>query len=234
MPSHYPRPEMLAETGWLAEHLDDPSVRIVDCDDPAAYWRLHIPGAVGLQAHHYLKDPRDPVHVMPPDVFAAAMSAHGIGDDTLVVAYDGSGGKYAARLWWTLEYYGHTRCKLLNGGFHKWLREGRPVTRDVPSIGPARFQVRSGPDCLCTVDDVRDAVGRDDTAVWDVRSLAEHSGDDPRENRRAGHIPGAAHLEWLELTDAPPEWSGHLLPADEIRQRLEAAGITPDKQVYAH
>ena len=86
MPSHYPRPELLAETDWLADHLDDPSIRIVDCDEPPAYQRLHIRGAVGLKVHHYLKDPDNPDHIMPPEMFAAAMSEHGIGSEHLVVA----------------------------------------------------------------------------------------------------------------------------------------------------
>ncbi len=234
--SDYPHHELLAETGWLAEHLDDASIRIVDCDEPSAYWRLHIPGAVGLTAHHYVKDPRDPNHVMPPRIFEEAMSAHGISNDHLVVAYDGSGGKYAARLWWALDYYGHANCKVLNGGFHKWVDEGRPVTRDQSPVETARFRVprQSRGDCLCSLDDVRAAIGRDDTIIWDVRAQAEHSGEDARENKYGGHIPSAVHLEWLEMTAAPPEWSGLLLPADEIRRRLDAAGITPEKQVLVH
>jgi len=231
----YARPELLAETDWLAEHLDDPQVRIVDCDEFAAYQRLHIAGAIGLRVHHYLKDPDDPHHLMPPEAFARVMSEHGIGSDHTVVAYDGSGGLYAARLWWALDYYGHASCKVLNGGFEKWFREGRPVTRASPHVEPAEFRVprlRRG-DCLCTVDEMRDGIGREGVVIWDVRSREEHTGENPRQNRRGGRIPGAVHLEWLELT-APPVRSGLLLPAEEIRRRLEAAGITPEKQVLVH
>ncbi len=231
MTSHYPHPELLAETGWLADHLDDPSVRIVDCDEFPAYQRLHIQGAVGLRVHHYLKG--DDVHLMPPEQFEQVMSAHGIGSGHTVVAYDGSGGLYAARLWWALDYYGHAECKVLNGGFHKWFGEGRPVTERSPHVDPAVFKVRPGSDCLCMLDDVKAAISRDDTVIWDVRSRAEYTGEDPRANKRGGHIPGAVHLEWLDLT-APPARSGLLLPADEIRRKLEALGITPDKNVYAH
>ncbi len=233
MTSHYPHPELLAETEWLAEHLGDPSLRLVDCDELSAYQRLHIPGAVGVLVHHYLKDPDDPHHVMPPEMFEEAMSAHGIGNDTTVVAYDSRGGLYAARLWWALDYYGHTGCKLLNGGFHKWFAEGRPVTRDETAALRASFRVRPGSDSLCTIDDVRAAMGRDDTVIWDVREPEEHTGEDPRENKRGGHIPGATHFRWLDVT-APPERSGLFLPADEIRRRLEAAGITPEKTVLTH
>ncbi|MBI2913480.1 MAG: sulfurtransferase [Chloroflexi bacterium] len=241
MSSHYPRPEILAETGWLAEHLGDPSVRIVDCDEFAAYQRLHVPGAVGLKVHHYLKaeGERAPgqtagTYVMGPEEFERVMSEHGIGSQHTVVAYDGMGGLYAARLWWALDYYGHTNCKLLNGGFHKWFSEGRPVTRDQPHVEPATFRVRPGSDCLCTLDGVRDALGREAVVIWDVRSREEHTGDDRRQNRRAGRIPGAVHLEWLDMTVRPPERSGLLLPAGEIRCKLDILGITPEKQVLTH
>lgn len=233
--SGYPRPELLATTGWLAERLDDPSIRIVDCDEYAAYQRLHIPGAVGLKVHHYLKDPENPDHLMPPPLFAEVMAEHGIGDEQTVVAYDGSGGLYAARLWWALHYYGHSppeADKVLNGGFHKWFSEGRPVTRAHPHVERSRFTVRPGLDCLCTREEVEAAIGRPGTVIWDVRSRAEHTGENPRQNRYGGHIPGAVHLEWLELNT--PGEAPELLPADEIRRRLEAVSITPEKEVLAH
>lgn len=230
--SGFARPELLATSEWLAERLNDPPLRIVDCDDFAAYQRLHIPGAVGLRVHHYLKDPDNPDHLMPPDLFAKVMSEHGIGDEHTVVAYDGSGGLYAARLWWALDFYGHPECRVLDGGFHKWLNEGRPLTRQQPHVEPARFTVRPGRDCLCSRDEMEAAIDRPDVVIWDVRSREEHTGENPRQNRYGGHIPGAVHLEWLDLTtggDAP-----RLLPPDEMRRRLDAAGITPDKTVLAH
>lgn len=143
MPSGYAHPELLAETEWLAEHLNDPSIRIVDCDELPAYQRLHIPGALGIKVHHYLKDPDHPDHVMPPALFEQTMSEHGIGNEHTVVAYDGMGGRYAARLWWALDYYGHTGCKVLNGGFFKWFSEGRPVTEVEPPVSPAAFRTQT-------------------------------------------------------------------------------------------
>lgn len=233
MASGYAHPELLAETEWMAEHLDDPSIRIVDCDEFPSYRRLHIPGSIGLNVYHYLKDPDRPDHVMPPALFQQTMSEHGIGNGHTVIAYDGMGGLYAARLWWALDHYGHTACKVLNGGFHKWFNEGRPVTKEQPQTEPAAFNARPGSDNLCTIDDVRAAIGRDDVVIWDVRSPEEHTGEDPRENKHGGHIPGAVHLLWLDLT-APPDRSGLLLPADEIRRRLERKGITPGKTIYTH
>jgi thiosulfate/3-mercaptopyruvate sulfurtransferase len=230
--SEFAHPELLAESEWLADHLDDPSVRIVDCDEFPAYQRLHIRGAVGLRVHHYLKG-ADGTNLMGPEEFARTMSAHGIGSEQTVVAYDAMGGVYAARLWWALDYYGHSDCKVLNGGFEKWFEEGRPLSREQPHIEPARFEVKPGSDTLCGIEDVRAAIDRKDTIIWDVRSRGEHTGEDPRENKHGGHIPGAVHLEWLDLT-APPARSGRLLPPDEMRRKLAEAGITPEKRVLVH
>jgi thiosulfate/3-mercaptopyruvate sulfurtransferase len=169
---------------------------------------------------------------MPPALFAEVMADHGIGDGHTVVAYDGFGGLYAARLWWALDYYGHSDCRVLNGGFQKWLAEGRPLTRDLPHVERASFSVRPGRDNLCSIGELQAAIGRSDTVIWDVRSPEEHTGENPRQNRRGGHIPGAVHTEWLDMTtrgDAP-----ELLPAGEIGRRLEALGITPEKRALVH
>lgn len=232
MTSHYPHPELLAETDWLGDHLQDPDLRIVDCDEPPAYQRLHIEGAIGLRVHHYLKG-EDDVHLMPPEEFERVMSSHGIGNEHTIVAYDSSGGLYAARLWWALDHYGHTNCKVLNGGFHKWRQEGRPVTNRSPHVEKTEFKARTAAGCVCDIGDMKAAIDRDDVVIWDVRAPAEYTGEDQRQNKRGGHIPGAVNMEWVELT-APPARSGLLLPAGEIRRKLEAIGVTPDKNVYAH
>ncbi len=242
MAAGYPNAELLAETGWLADHIDDPSVRVIDCDEFPSYQRLHINGAIGLRTHHYLKERGDSasgtgvgVNVMNADAFAKVMSRHGISNDTLVIAYDNNGGLYAARLWWTLAYFGHSDCKVVNGGFRKWYDEGRAVSMDQPHVDPGNFAVTQVRDDMCAVlEDVKGAIEDVDSVIWDVRDAGEHTGDDPRTNKRGGHIPGAKHLEWLDLTVSPPVRSGVFLPADEMRSKLEAIGVTPDKKVVTH
>src|SRR5438477_9244215 len=108
MMNEYAHPEILVDCAWLAEHGSDPNIRIVDCDRPESWERAHIPGAVPVK-EHYFKDPNNPLFIMQPDQFAAAMSDLGIGDDTLVVGYDNLGARYSGRLWWCLNYYGHPR-----------------------------------------------------------------------------------------------------------------------------
>jgi thiosulfate/3-mercaptopyruvate sulfurtransferase len=230
--TEYARPELLAETDWLAERLGDPSIRIVDCDEFPAYGRMHIDGAIGIKVHHYLKD-EGGVHLMGQEQFKETMASHGIDSGHTVIAYDSSGGLYAARLWWALDYYGHTACKLLNGGFRKWFLEGRPVSMQQPHVDRAEFRAKAPADTICSLQDMKAATRRDDVLIWDVRAPAEYTGEDPRQNKRGGHIPGAVNMEWLELT-APPTRSGLLLPADDIKRKLESAGITPDKVVYTH
>lgn len=239
--SDYPNPDILAETGWLAEHIDDPNLLVVDCDEFPAYLRLHIDGSIGLRTHHYLKEHGDSAsgpgigtHIMDPDRFAATMSRHGIGNDTQVIAYDNLGGLYAARLWWALDYFGHTNCKVLNGGFRKWFEEGRPVSMEMRHIDRARFEVKTIRGEICArLDDVKEAIDSGDTVIWDVRAPAEHTGEDPRANKHGGHIPGAKNIEWLELQE-PPIRSGLMLPADEMQAKLDAIGVTKDKRVITH
>jgi thiosulfate/3-mercaptopyruvate sulfurtransferase len=149
------------------------------------------------------------------------------------VLYSTTAPQWAARVWWMLRNYGFDDAAVLNGGFQKWLAEGRAVTHQQPHVEPAKFKVGPGGDCLCRIDEVREGMARDDTVIWDVRARAEYTGEEPRQNKRAGHIPGAVHMEWMELT-APPARSGLLLPPAEMRSKLAEKGITPEKQVLVH
>ena len=154
----YARPELLTETEWLEQHLDDPDIRIVDCDPFDVYRRAHsgpfvasVKGAVGIRVHHYIKQPEYPTDnrkyplVAPPDTAKEVMESLGIGAGTKVVAYDSNGSLWAARLWWVLNYYGHTEVTVLNGGWKKWFDEGRPVTLDVPKPKAAAREGSSTP-----------------------------------------------------------------------------------------
>ena len=228
----YAHPELLAETEWLAEHLDDPKVRVVDCDLPDAFNRAHIPGAVNAGENHYIKG-EDGVHVMPKDKIGEFMGNLGIDDDTLVVTYDQRHSVYAARFWWVLNYYGHTNVKVLNGGWRKWLDENRPVTDRPTSVARAAFTPKEPDKSLIVMaDELESAIGKDGKVVWDLRSREEYTGENTRGNKRSGHIPGAVHMEWSDVMD-----TGGLStfkPAEEIKEALAGIGVTPEKQVYTH
>ena len=228
----YAAPELLVDTQWLADHLEDGDIRIVDSDVAAAYQRCHIPGAV-LVPDNYQKDPdTHAVRILPPDKFAQMMESIGIGDDTLVIAYDNSRSLYAGRLWWALQYYGHKNVKVLNGGWEKWIREGRPVSIEGPAPKTGKtFTPRPDPSLIISTEELKEIQGGPEVVVWDVRTRAEYSGDNPRRNRHPGHIPGAAHLEWDEMMD---HQTGMFKPADEMRSILESKGISPESEVLTH
>src|SRR5436305_14433460 len=193
MPEGYAHPELLVATDWLAAHLDDPNLRIVDADYPASYARAHIPGAVGhLGDNIYLKTANGETFLMGPEQFAETMAKMGIGDETLVVAYDSHQSLYAARFWWALQYYGHTNAKVLNGGWHKWLLEGRPATMAASKIDAARytFTPRVDDSVVTSCELMKSAVRRDDSALLDVRTDGEWTGELERGNKRRGHVPG--------------------------------------------
>ncbi len=228
----FEHPEFLTSTDWLAEHLGEPGIRVVDCDVPDQYQRAHIPGSV-FQEDHYQKDPdTNRLHIFGREGFKQMAESLGIGDDTLVIAYDNSRGLYAARLWWALHHYGHINVKVMDGGWRKWLSEGRPLTdkptRDTPDV---TFTPREDDSMMVTADQLLTDMNNPEVVVWDVRSRGEYEGTTTRGNRRPGRIAGAVHLEWLELVDGRT----HLLkPADEIRRILKDNGITPDKRIDAH
>ncbi len=233
-PTHgegYAHPEMLVETEWLVEHLNDPNIRIVDLRPAEAYAEGHIPNAVHLDQGRLRNSEDRLLYVPSPEQFAALMSELGIGTHTRVVAYDDVGGQAAARLWVLLDYYGHTACSLLNGGWRKWVKEGRPVTREVPRVERAEFRVRTNPPTICTAPELARKLRADAVIILDARSPEEYRGERVL-GARAGHIPGALNLEWrMNLTESDvPVFKS----AAELRRLYESLGITPDKEVITY
>jgi thiosulfate/3-mercaptopyruvate sulfurtransferase len=228
----FARPELLVEADWVDTHKNDPNLVIVDTDVEAGYLRGHIPGAV-MVPDNYEKDPATGrVHIMPPDQFAAMCQGLGIGDDTLVITYDNNQSLYAARLWWALNYYGHTNVKVLNGGWRSWVREDRAISFDRPRpAASVKFTPRADDSLITRVDELKANCSLDDVVVWDVRSDGEYDGSNSRGNQRVGHVPGAAHLEWFNVMDRDTH---RFKPASEIRRMLKEQGITPDKRVYTY
>ena len=233
---NYTHPEYLVEPEWLAAHADDANVVVVDCDVDAAYNRGHIPGSV-VVPDNFEKDPdTGRVHLMNPEQFQAMCQRLGIGDDTLVITYDNSQSLYAARLWWALNTYGHSNVKVLNGGWRGWIaavsdtRRGVGLERPAPAQG-VTFTPNRDESLLVKVDELKEACSLDSAVIWDVRSDGEWDGSEPRGNQRAGHVPGAVHLEWFNVMDRQTH---RFRPASEIRQLLGDHGITPDKKVYTY
>ncbi len=229
----YPRGDLLVETDWLAEHVQDAGVRLVDCGSADAYQRAHIPGAAGLGGvNPFLKDPAKEAHVMPAEQVSALMGRLGIGDNTLVIAYDDNNALQAGRFWWVLQHYGHTTAKVLNGGWRRWAAEGRAVSTDPVQPQAATFTPRRNDEVICRLDDLRAAIHAPETAILDVRSEGEYAGTDTRGNKRAGHVPGAAHIEWLEFMTK--DGRSVFRPAEEIERLLQHAGVRRDRPVITY
>lgn len=234
----YAHPEYLAEPEWLAEHLDDPNVRIIDCATLEAYRRAHIPGAVQLPTHYYIKDrPTEPgmdhgTFVMAPDDFAALMGSLGVGNDTLVVAYDDNNALVASRLWWVLRYYGHDKAKVLNGGWHRWLTEGRPVTFHASRPASVPFDVDVREEYMVDAEYLKRVYDNTACQVLDTRTDEEFAGTNDRGNKRAGHVPGARHLEWVRFVTRHDRRT--FLPANEIEALLSEAGLERGKETITY
>lgn len=228
----YARPELLAESGWLADHLGDANVVVVDCQEWRLYNRGHIPGAVGSPNYSdRLKDPDNPAFVMTPSQFTGLMAELGVGDDDMVVAYDDNRSLFASRLWWVLNYYGHHQVKVLNGGWNKWVLEGRPVSIEATKREGGTFTPRPQQDWIVSSDDMRTCLTDSTFVALDTRSKAEYEGTNLRTNRFGGHMEGAVHLEWLN--NLVEDVTHVFKPADELRQMYRAAGVTEDKRIIA-
>lgn len=228
----YAHPEFLVDATWLAVHQSDANVVVVDCDVDAAYHRGHIPGAV-VVPDNFEKDPdTGRVHMMSPEQFKAMCESIGIGDDTLVIAYDNSQSNYSARLWWALNANGHSNIKVLNGGWRAWLAEGNAVGLDrTVAVSGAIFTPSPDESLMVKVDELKEACELGTSTIWDVRSDGEWDGSNSRGNKRVGHVPGAVHLEWFNVMDQATHC---FKPADEIKKILADAGIASDRTVYAY
>ncbi len=231
----YANPRLLIETDELARTAGAPAVRIVDLrGDPdqgaAAYRAGHIPGAVYLSPKE-LDDARANAEGLPirPEKAVALFGGLGIDHDTTVVAYDDAGGAYAARLFFVLEYYGHTRTRLLNGGLGKWRREGRPLTQNASTVEATRFVPRARRELVATADEVKAALGKEEVCLVDARSPEEYAGKDVRA-KRGGHIPGARNVDWVSTLNPDQTFKS----ADALRAIFEAAGIRADRQVVIY
>lgn len=231
---HFPRPELIVEPSWLANHLDDPDLLVIDCDLPeAAMMRAHIPNAVLLPIHPYFRNTETGVGVATAEQTEAIMRGLGVSQGTRVVCYDSTGGTLAARIWWVLWYYGHDKGALLNGGWTAWQAEQRSTESEWKTPEPGDWSATQHDDRIAGCDVMLPWIGQDDFVPLDVRAWSEWSGTQPNPaNQREGHIPGAVHIEWREFVD----WDNNtkLKPADAIRERLEAVGVTRDKRIVPY
>ena len=238
----YAHPESIVETAWLAEHLEDPGVRVAEVDyDPAANYALsHIPRAVLFD---WRKDINDPVSrdLLSKEAFQALFRRSGIGDGTTLVLYGDFNNWFAAFAAWAFEYHGFRNVRILNGGRKKWIAEDRPLTTEVPHLPASGFTAGPGrPELRAYLADVQRALpevkaGR--VGLVDVRGPKEFTGEItappeyPTEHaQRGGHVPGAVNIPWAQAVNE----DGTFKSRAELEKLYGPKGIVGERPVIAY
>jgi thiosulfate/3-mercaptopyruvate sulfurtransferase len=229
--------DVLVEPEWLAQHLDDDSIRIVEVDEnPALYDEAHIPGAIGFD---WRKDLQDQVKrdFLGPEDFGRLFGSRGVSNDHLVILYGDRNNWFAAYTYWYLKYYGHDKVLLLNGPREKWIADGRPTTAETPSYPAVSFTAQPGDEAIRAYrDEVLQAIEAP-TKLVDVRSPAEFAGEiispagyEQEGAQRGGHIPGAASIPWAQAVRE----DGTFKSAEELRELYGGKGVLNGEDIIAY
>ena len=236
----FARPEALVGTDWLAAHLDDPHVRVVDSSfklpgiTPTAlqdYEQGHIPGAVFFDIDDICEPGTSLPHMIPsPDLFAQKVGALGIGDDDRVVVYDSTGLSSAGRAWWMLRMFGHREVAVLDGGLPKWRAEERPLDAVVPNPPQRRFTAHFDTSLVRDKAALLDNLATHGEQVVDARAAGRFDGTTPevRPGLRSGHIPGSRNVPYESVTDPHTR---QLKSADELSHLFRDAGVALDRPI---
>lgn len=246
MSDSYQFPQALVSTDWLHSHLTDTGLKVFECttyldylppgqDAPyrvvsgrADYDTGHIAGAGFLDLQNQLSDTASPSHLrftmLPPDALAERLGQHGIGDGNRVVLYARGRNVWATRVWWMLRALGFDNAAVLDGGWEKWAREGRPVSTDEPAASPALFTARPRPGLFVDKQVVAAAVGDREVCMINALEADLHRGDNARYGR-PGRIPGSVNVPASSLVD--PD-SNTFIDAEQAAAAFRAAGAEPD------
>jgi|SRR5215467_92521 len=240
----YAHPEVLVDTQWIQDHLNDEGLRIVEVDyDPVANYELgHIPGSVLVQ---WKADINDPItrNILSKQAFESLLQRIGIDNETTtttVALYGDFNNWFAAFAFWVFKYYGFNDVRLINGGRKKWLLEDRPITKEVQDYVKGNYKIakEKEPDKNIRVylDYVKNTLGT--KSLVDVRSPKEFTGEItappeyPTEHaQRGGHIPGATNIPWSQAVN---DNDGTFKSVDELKTLYESKGITPDREIIAY
>ncbi|HEV2358289.1 MAG TPA: sulfurtransferase [bacterium] len=238
MPEGYAHPEVLVDTVWLGDHLQDPGVRVAEVsEDVTLYDRGHIPGAVHFNWQTQLQD-RIRRDWITKEQFEHLLGAYGVGNDTTLVLYGDKNNWFATYTFWLCKMYGVEHIRILNGGRAKWGAEGRPMADDVPAHPRTTFRAKN-PDLGIRAfrDQVLERIGSPAVALVDVRSPQEYSGEliampaYPQEGaQRGGHIPGAQNIPWGQNVRE----DGTFKAPEDLRKLYEGRGVHPDTEVIAY
>ncbi len=246
------REQFLATTEWLADHMGDPELRILECtvflrprdDGKPGYavvpgreaWAAgHIPRSVFADLHNDLSDRDSALRFMMPaaEQFAAAMSRYGVGDQSQVVLYDRAGNMWAARIWWMLRAFGFDNARVLDGGWAKWQAEGRAVESGPANPAPATFTAHSRSDLIATKEDVLASIESGQGCIVNALNGAQHRGE-AAPYGRPGHITGSVNVPAMGrdgIVDPATQIYGSI---EDIRRRFEEAGAKQDERMITY
>lgn len=235
--ANYAHPESLVETAWVAEHMNDPKVKLVEVDvDTMAYEQGHIVGAVGW---NWTTQTQDTVRrdILNKEQLEALLSHSGIASDSDVVLYGDNNNWFAAYAFWLLKIYGHDSVRLMNGGRKKWVDEGREITKEAPKPAATTYRAKEPNLALrARVNQVQERLGKPNVALVDVRSAAEFTGEVlappglSETAQRGGHIPGAASIPWAQAVKE----DGTFKSADDLGALYQGKEVTGDKDIVAY
>jgi thiosulfate/3-mercaptopyruvate sulfurtransferase len=233
----YANPNALVDTEWVASHLDDPKVRLIEVDvDTNAYAEGHVKGAAAWNWTSQLQDQvrRD---VASKEELQQLLRQAGVNNDSTVILYGDNNNWFAAYAYWLLKMHGLENVKLMNGGRKKWLDEGRETTTDAPSAGQGNVTLKDRDESIrARRDQVKQALDSKSHSLVDVRSPAEFSGEilaPPglmETAQRGGHIPGAANIPWAQAANE----DGTFKSAEELKELYGSKGLDGSKPVIAY
>lgn len=249
--SGYAHPECLVDTRWVAEHLDDPGIRLVEVIwgeyagwGMPAYASGHIPGAVAWDFAEDLQN-SSMSDVVDKDALEALLSRSGITPETTIILYSGLNNLLATFAFWLLKIYRHRDVRLLDGDRQKWLDENRPLARDVPTFVPTEYRLpEPNWSIRASREDILRSLGNEDNLLVDARSPEMYLGDNTAGAARGGHIPGAVNLPARAQTGVDGSFVGWHVPtvqqdgtfksAEELRSLFDGLRITPDKTLITY
>lgn len=228
--SAYAHPEQLVDTAWVAAHVKDANVRVLDLRR-SGYEAGHIADSLWLDPESIRDTANAPTFLLPKAAFEQTMGRLGISNRTRIILYDDRGGLLASRLWWMLNAYGHANVALVNGGWVQWTAEKRPTTTTTAPVPVATFTATLQPQWLATVDDVTAAIGKPGRRILDARTKEEMNGTDTRLSSRGGTIPSAIPVYWEDLLDPVAKT---FKSADELRAIYSAHDLRASDEVIAY
>jgi thiosulfate/3-mercaptopyruvate sulfurtransferase len=227
---NYSNPDLLWSVADLNDRLSDSNLVLMDMRPPEAYANGHIPHARSFDIFGVsLIDTRKQALEAFLWMIEHLIQAKGVNSGSTVVAYDDIAGMRSARLFWFLEYFGHSDVHVLNGGFNAWLAAGLPVSHEASVPQGGNFKMARRPELLATVEEVHAKLGDASVVIVDARSDGEYTGQVVRA-QRGGAIPGAVHLEWTNNLDG----QGFFKSSEELTRMYSEKQITPDKEIIPH